>query len=53
MGQGVTNHTARSQQCADCGQRGQGVILKQCASCKNVLYSSRLNTKDIVDLSHV
>lgn len=36
-----TNHTARSQQCAHCGQRGEGVILKQCTSCKNVLYCSR------------
>lgn len=36
-GQGVTCDTARSQQCAYCGQNGEGVIFRK----KKVLYCSR------------
>lgn len=36
----MTSNTAMSQQSAQSGQRGKGLILKQCASCKEVLYGS-------------
>lgn len=40
-GKGVTSYTASSQHCAHCGQKGEGIRLKQFASCKKVLYCSK------------
>lgn len=37
----MTSHTAGSQHCAHCGKKGEGVRLKQCASCKKILYCSK------------
>lgn len=40
-GQGVTHPLTLSQSCAHCGRKGDNMKLRQCASCKKVLYCSK------------